>query len=174
MAKRIRRAFVGLPDILICGVAYYVTLLQDVSFLLKTTSRRIFTCICALHKFTFPQVYSIEQGENFSNKTVLHAASVMKYEVHWTSHRGSKEADEGRVSKEDQFPTSEFFMCRFLRIRFAHRKTRHMRDIISTSVVTVNPAMLQRTLQEIQHSLGRLQGYEPRSKVGTYDINTLL
>jgi hypothetical protein len=80
MAKGIQRAFVGLPDILICGVAYYVTLLQGVSFLLKT-SRRIFTCMCALQMFTFLQVYSTEQGENCLNKMALHLASVMKYEI---------------------------------------------------------------------------------------------
>ena len=81
MAKRIRRASVRLPDILISGVTCYVTLLQDVSFLLKATSRRIFTCICALQTFTFPEVYSTEQDENCLNKTVLHLASVMKYEI---------------------------------------------------------------------------------------------
>lgn len=82
MAKRIRRAFVGLPVILMCGVAYYVNLLQGVSFLLKTNSRRIFSCVCVLQMFTFPQVYSTEQGENCLNKTVLHPASVMnKYEI---------------------------------------------------------------------------------------------
>jgi hypothetical protein len=41
-------------------------------------------------------------------------------------------------------------------------------------VVTVNQAMLQRTRQETQYGLKRLQAYERRCKVGTYDINTLL
>jgi hypothetical protein len=41
------------------------------------------------------------------------------------TNRGSKEADKDRVSKEDQTSTSEFFMCRFLRVRFAQRKTQN-------------------------------------------------
>jgi len=53
-------------------------------------------------------------------------------------------------------------------------KLSDLRDGISTSVVTVNPAMPQRTRQETQYGLRRLQAYELRSKVGTYDINTLL
>jgi hypothetical protein len=50
----------------------------------------------------------------------------------------------------------------------------HLRDRISTSVLTINPTMLQRTRQETQYGLRRLEGYERRSKVGTYDINMLL
>jgi len=85
---------------------------------------------CALQIFAFTQVYNTEQGENCLNKTVLHPASVMKYEVWSTPNvpytsRGSKEADKGRVRKEDQTPTSELFMTRFLRVRFAQRKTQN-------------------------------------------------
>ena len=125
--QKIRRTFVGFPDILICGVAYHVTLLQDVSFLLKT-SRRIFTCICASQMFSFSQVYSTEQGENCLNKTVLHLASVMKYEIPWKSHIpivGRKRRTKVVSAKKIRPSTSEFFMCRFLRVRFTQRKTQN-------------------------------------------------
>jgi hypothetical protein len=113
MDKRIRQAFVGLPDILNTGVGYYVALLQGVSLLLKTTPWRIFTCICALQMFIFAPVYSTEQDENCFKKD--DAPPRVSREVRNTlnvtyTNRGSKEADKGRVNKEDQTPSSEFFL----------------------------------------------------------------
>jgi hypothetical protein len=179
MAKRIRRAFIRLPDILMCGVAYYVTLLQGVTFLLKITSRRIFMCICALQMFTFPQVYNTKKGENCLNKTVLHPASVMKYEIPWTSHLpivGPKRRTKVVSAKKIRLPPVNVLCAGFKGTVFPEKNSKlsHLRDRISTSVVTVSPAMLQKIWQETQKGLSRLQWYERWSKVGTYDINTLL
>jgi hypothetical protein len=41
------------------------------------------------------------------------------------TNRRLKEADKGRVSKENQALTSKYFMCTFLRVRFAKRKTQN-------------------------------------------------
>jgi hypothetical protein len=62
------------------------------------------------------------------NKTVFPPASVMKYEIPRTSHIpvvGRKGRTKVVSEKKIRPPPVNFFMCRFLRVGFAQRKTQN-------------------------------------------------